>query len=42
VSQRADYYENAGYLVKRYEKREDYLRIQIEDAAYSFKADSHM
>ncbi|KAF5330983.1 hypothetical protein D9619_005205 [Psilocybe cf. subviscida] len=32
VLRQAGYFEHAGYLAKRYERHEDYLRIQIEDA----------
>lgn len=33
VCRQAGYYEHASYLAKKYERHEDYLRIQIEDAA---------
>ncbi|KAF5383483.1 hypothetical protein D9757_006137 [Collybiopsis confluens] len=32
VCRQAGYFEHAGYLAKKYERHEDYLRIQIEDA----------
>ncbi|KAG5641397.1 hypothetical protein DXG03_005350 [Asterophora parasitica] len=32
VCRQAGYYEHASYLAKKYERHEDYLRIQIEDA----------
>lgn len=32
VCRQAGYFEHAAYLAKRYERHEDYLRIQIEDA----------
>ncbi|KAG6889861.1 hypothetical protein C0992_003757 [Termitomyces sp. T32_za158] len=32
VCRQAGYFEHASYLAKKYEKHEDYLRIQIEDA----------
>jgi vacuolar protein sorting-associated protein 11 len=32
VCRQAGYFEQAGYLAKKYERHEDYLRIQIEDA----------
>ena len=32
VCRQAGYFENASYLAKKYERHEDYLRIQIEDA----------
>jgi hypothetical protein len=31
VCRQAGYFEHAGYLAKKYERHEDYLRIQIED-----------
>ncbi|OBZ69121.1 Vacuolar protein sorting-associated protein 11 [Grifola frondosa] len=33
VCRQAGYFEHASYLAKKYERHEDYLRIQIEDAA---------
>ncbi|KII88329.1 hypothetical protein PLICRDRAFT_688881 [Plicaturopsis crispa FD-325 SS-3] len=33
VCRQAGYFDHAGYLAKKYERHEDYLRIQIEDAA---------
>jgi len=32
VCRQAGYFEHASYLAKKYERHEDYLRIQIEDA----------
>ncbi|KAH7908522.1 hypothetical protein BJ138DRAFT_1128397 [Hygrophoropsis aurantiaca] len=32
VCRQAGYYEHASYLAKKYERHEDYLRVQIEDA----------
>src|SRR5260221_8950680 len=32
VCRQAGYFEHAGYLAQKYERHEDYLRIQIEDA----------
>ena len=32
VCRQAGYFEHAGYLAKKYQRHEDYLRIQIEDA----------
>jgi len=32
VCRQAGYFEHAIYLAKKYERHEDYLRIQIEDA----------
>ncbi|KAG7086657.1 hypothetical protein E1B28_002597 [Marasmius oreades] len=32
VCRQAGYFEHAGYLAKKYERHEEYLRIQIEDA----------
>jgi len=32
VCRQAGYFEHASYLAKRWERHEDYLRIQIEDA----------
>ncbi|KAF9476515.1 hypothetical protein BDN70DRAFT_839137 [Pholiota conissans] len=32
VCRQAGYFEHAGYLAKKFERHEDYLRIQIEDA----------
>ncbi|KXN91462.1 hypothetical protein AN958_00724, partial [Leucoagaricus sp. SymC.cos] len=32
VCRQAGYFEHAAYLAKKYERHEDYLRIQIEDA----------
>lgn len=32
VCRQAGYFEHAGYLAKKYDRHEDYLRIQIEDA----------
>jgi hypothetical protein len=32
VCRQAGYSDQAGYLAKKYERHEDYLRIQIEDA----------
>jgi hypothetical protein len=32
VCRQAGYFDHASYLAKRYERHEDYLRIQIEDA----------
>lgn len=32
VCRQAGYFEHAGYLAKRWERHEDYLRIQVEDA----------
>lgn len=31
VCRQAGYFEHASYLAKKYERHEDYLRIQIED-----------
>lgn len=31
VCRQAGYFEHAAYLAKKYERHEDYLRIQIED-----------
>jgi hypothetical protein len=33
VCRQAGYFEHASYLAKKYERHEDYLRIQIEDAS---------
>jgi hypothetical protein len=33
VCRQAGYFEHASYLAQKYEKHEDYLKIQIEDAA---------
>lgn len=32
MCRQAGYFEHAAYLAKKYERHEDYLRIQIEDA----------
>lgn len=32
VCRQAGYFDHASYLAKKYERHEDYLRIQIEDA----------
>ena len=32
VCRQAGYFEHAGYLAKKYDRHEDYLQIQIEDA----------
>lgn len=32
VCRQAGFYEHAAYLAKKFDKHEDYLRIQIEDA----------
>ena len=32
MCRQAGYFEHAGYLAKKYQRHEDYLRIQIEDA----------
>ncbi|EIW86132.1 hypothetical protein CONPUDRAFT_114267 [Coniophora puteana RWD-64-598 SS2] len=32
VCRQAGYYEHAAYLARKYERHEDYLRVQIEDA----------
>lgn len=32
VCRQAGYFEHASYLAKKYERHEDYLRVQIEDA----------
>ena len=32
MCRQAGYFEHASYLAKKYERHEDYLRIQIEDA----------
>lgn len=32
VCRQAGYFDHAVYLAKKYERNEDYLRIQIEDA----------
>lgn len=32
VCRQAGYYEHAAYLARKYDRHEDYLRIQIEDA----------
>jgi vacuolar protein sorting-associated protein 11 len=32
VCRQAGYFEHASYLAKKYERHEDYLRIQVEDA----------
>jgi vacuolar protein sorting-associated protein 11 len=32
VCRQAGYFEHASYLAKKYDRHEDYLRIQIEDA----------
>jgi hypothetical protein len=32
VCRQAGYFEHASYLAKKYERHEDYLRIQIEDS----------
>ena len=32
VCRQAGYFDHAGYLAKKYERHEEYLRIQIEDA----------
>lgn len=33
VCRQAGYFEHASYLAKKYDRHEDYLRIQIEDAS---------
>lgn len=33
VCRQAGYFEHASYLAKKYDRHEDYLRIQVEDAA---------
>lgn len=33
VCRQAGYYEHASYLAKKYDRHEEYLRIQVEDAA---------
>jgi hypothetical protein len=33
VCRQAGYFEHASYLARKYERHEDYLRIQIEDSA---------
>lgn len=33
VCRQAGYFEHASYLAKKYERHEDFLRIQIEDAS---------
>ena len=32
VCRQAGYFEHASYLAKKYERHEDYLQIQVEDA----------
>lgn len=32
VCRQAGYFDHAGYLARKYERHEDFLRIQIEDA----------
>ncbi|KAE9408738.1 hypothetical protein BT96DRAFT_970615 [Gymnopus androsaceus JB14] len=42
VCRQAGYFEHAGYLAKKYERHEDYLRIQIEDAGKYSEALSYL
>ncbi|KAF9012567.1 vacuolar membrane protein [Cyathus striatus] len=42
VCRQAGYFEHAGYLARKYERHEDYLRIQIEDAGEFGEALSYL
>lgn len=33
MCRQAGYFDHASYLAKKYKRHEDYLRIQVEDAA---------
>ncbi|KAJ3838462.1 hypothetical protein F5878DRAFT_652044 [Lentinula raphanica] len=42
VCRQAGYFDHAGYLAKKYDRHEDYLRIQIEDAGKYSEALSYL